>query len=166
MTAALLMAAGCADPLQSAAVAALGPEDPRVPPGPLHRPGQPCLVCHGEGGSATRMSVAGTVFRDPTTRLPVADAKVELLDAVHKSIVVRSNCAGNFWLYPATFTPALPMWAAVEQGTHRVEMESPLHLDGDCGSCHSDPAAQTSAGHLFVTDSVLQAATIPLSVCP
>ena len=34
------------DPVQSEAVADLGGEAPGVAPGPLHRPGQPCLVCH------------------------------------------------------------------------------------------------------------------------
>src|SRR5450432_160855 len=44
---------GCGDPVHDTAVSALGPEAPGVPKGPLHRPGQPCVLCHGPQGSAT-----------------------------------------------------------------------------------------------------------------
>src|ERR1700683_3328645 len=36
---------GC-NPVLDDAIADLGPEKPGVHPGPLHRPGQPCLLCH------------------------------------------------------------------------------------------------------------------------
>ena len=55
---------GCfVDPVHDEQVAALGPEPAGESPGPLHRPGQPCLVCHGGLGPAHQsFSVAGTVF--------------------------------------------------------------------------------------------------------
>ena len=41
-------------------------EAPGVRRGPLHRPGQPCLLCHdGALGDPQRFTVAGTVFQTP-----------------------------------------------------------------------------------------------------
>ena len=42
--------AACVDESHELQVQALGAEVPGVPMGPLHRPGQPCLVCHGDQG--------------------------------------------------------------------------------------------------------------------
>ena len=54
----------CYDPVHDQEVAALGGEAPGVSPGPTHRPGQPCNVCHGGVGPANlRFSVAGTVYQ-------------------------------------------------------------------------------------------------------
>ena len=64
--AAVLLAAAvvaCVDESHELQVQALGGEAPGVSPGPLHRPGQPCLVCHGEPGPASHKFVmAGTVY--------------------------------------------------------------------------------------------------------
>ena len=163
---AALLAAACGDPLHAAQVAALGPEDPRVPPGPMHRPGQPCLVCHGDGGSATPLAAAGTLFRDPAATLPIAGADVILTDAARKSIALRTNCAGNFFVYPRSFAPVMPLWASAALGEHTIQMESPMHRDGDCAQCHADGAGPASAGHLFLTDDPLVSATLRPSVCP
>ena len=46
----------CVDETHELQVQALGGEAPGVPKGPLHRPGQPCLVCHGEAGPASPSS--------------------------------------------------------------------------------------------------------------
>ena len=49
----LLMAASlscAADPVRERQIATLGGETPGVPHGPLHRPGQPCGLCHGADG--------------------------------------------------------------------------------------------------------------------
>jgi hypothetical protein len=67
----LAAAVGCgnfdpfSDPILDADKAALGPEDPNVPEGPLHRAGQPCAVCHRDGGEDPTFVFAGTVYRDP-----------------------------------------------------------------------------------------------------
>ena len=54
---------GCNDATHDEEVAALGAEDPAVPPGPDHRPGQPCLTCHGGIGPAKQQfSIGGTVY--------------------------------------------------------------------------------------------------------
>ena len=75
-------AAGCKDPVHDDAVSALPPEDPSVPPGPLHRPGQPCLVCHDGGGPGSLVfGTAGTIFQDQTDLTPLVAATVQLSDA-------------------------------------------------------------------------------------
>src|SRR5262245_50333962 len=58
-----LLAVGCTDPVRQAQIDKLGPEDPAVPVGPDHRPGQACVLCHSEGGPASSkaFAIAGTV---------------------------------------------------------------------------------------------------------
>src|SRR5689334_11225211 len=107
LAAALL--AGCGNPVQDARIAALGPEDPNVPPSNVHRPGQPCLLCHGPyKGASPEMTVAGTIYGyafDPDNSdadpIPVQDAVVELHDAygntpidetTNEKLVIKTNC--------------------------------------------------------------------------
>ena len=75
-------AISCYDPVHDQEVAALGGEAPGVPQGPLHRPGQPCNVCHGGIGPANlRFSVAGTVYQYSVSPSPAANgATVQLQD--------------------------------------------------------------------------------------
>jgi hypothetical protein len=84
--------------------------------------------------------------------VPAVGATVLLVDAAHAAVALRSNCAGNFFVAAERFAPALPLWASVRLGEQRIDMESPMHKDGDCARCHGDPAGPTSAGHLFVFD--------------
>ena len=60
----LLSAAACSsDPVRDQRIERLGPEVSGVPEGPLHRPNQPCLLCHaGAGPGDAVFSLAGTVF--------------------------------------------------------------------------------------------------------
>ena len=164
-----LLAAGCADPTQEARIAALGPEDPLLRPGPLHRPGQPCLVCH-DGGAASLFSAGGTIYRDRQGATPAADATVLLVDAAHTAIAVKTNCAGNFFVPARSFAPTMPLWASLRLGEERIDMESPMHKDGDCAACHGDPAGPTSAGPVFVFDgdglSASAAAAAAAAGCP
>src|SRR5262245_59193898 len=90
---------GCDDPLQERAVEALGPEPFDVPEGPLHRPGQPCVLCH-DGEDARAFSVAGTVYLTPDSDTPAAGASVGLVDAKGAGFVAITNCAGNFFVLP------------------------------------------------------------------
>src|SRR5262245_6092986 len=90
---------GCGDPVKDLAVDALGPEAPGVPEGPLHRPGQPCLVCH-DGGEARAFAMAGTVYLAPDSDLPAPGASVHMADAWGGSAVALANCAGNFFVKP------------------------------------------------------------------
>lgn len=151
-----LLVSACADPLWLEAVAALGPEQPDTPAGPLHRAGQPCLVCHSSSGSAPVLVAAGTVYRDPAAQTPSSGVEVILLDARRRSYVTYSNCAGNFFVAPSEFQPQLPLWVSLRYWQAgrvvQVDMDSPMHKDGDCGACHRSPKGPRSAGPVFLTD--------------
>jgi hypothetical protein len=113
----LLLVAACGDPTHDDAVSALGAEKPGVPPGPLHRPGQPCLTCHGEDGPASyRLSFGGTVYAYLDGDAPGAGAAVRVLDAKHRTFDVAANCVGNFWIPKGDFAPTFPVTAAVTIG--------------------------------------------------
>src|SRR5690606_33596927 len=82
---AALGATACGDPVLDARIEALGGEVDGVEPGEFHRPGQPCVLCHGKyGGEEPEMSVGGTIFAIPTTPdnenevIPVEGVKVLL----------------------------------------------------------------------------------------
>lgn len=154
------------DPFHSDAVAALGPETRGVRRGPLHRPGQPCLTCHGGAGPAHFvMSVAGTVYQQDNGRVPFANALVKLTDSRGHHIVTGTNCAGNFFVQPAEFTPVYPMWVAVSYGGQDTNMNTPIFRWGSCGGCHVDPRGPSSPGHVFFQLS-FNKYKFPPSGCP
>jgi hypothetical protein len=157
--------AACADPARQRAIDALGDEDPDVAPGPLHRAGQPCLVCHARGGVARVMSAAGTVYRDAERTSPLAGADVTLTDSASRSVTVRSNCAGNFFAYESAFAPTFPVFARVSWRGRSVDMQSLIHRDGDCARCHADPQSPRAVGHLYLEFSAARAADIPVAHC-
>ena len=153
------------DPLERAKVAALGPEDPAIPVGPLHRAGQPCAVCHRAGGLASPHTASGTVYRDPLARIAVADVAVTLRDASGRTFTTKTNCAGSFYVKDTEFAPTYPLWVSVQLGEFPWEMSSPIHREASCAACHVDPAGPTSAGHVFLTNDDTMFATIPLRPC-
>jgi hypothetical protein len=165
------LAPGCgnfaplSDPIHDEEVAALGPEVPNVPKGPLHRAGQPCAVCHGEGGEDPTFVFAGTVYRDPVETIAVADATVVLTDAAGHTFMTTTNCVGNFYVKANEFQPTPPVWASVQRIEFPWNMESPIHREASCTKCHYDPAGPASAGHLFVTDDQTTFASIPSRPC-
>lgn len=152
------VATGCgnlnplSDPIENAEVAALGPEDPNVPIGPLHRVGQPCAVCHRDGGEAPTFAFAGTVYRDPVEKIAVADATVVLTDVAGHTFMTTTNCVGNFYVKASEFQATPPVWTSVQRIEFPWNMDSPIHREASCAKCHYDPAGPASAGHLFVTD--------------
>src|ERR1700677_3462733 len=105
------------DPVLDDAVAALGPETPPgVRPGPLHRPGQPCLLCHdGAFGDPPAFSVAGTVYRIPSSLEPAVDATIELADVTgsRPPKPPLTNTAGNFYIPVQEWTPVFPLRVVV-----------------------------------------------------
>lgn len=145
---------GCGDPVADAAVSALGAEAPGVPPGPKHRPGQPCVVCHGPSGAARpAFSFAGTVYREKGKPTALGRADVTISDAAGRKFVARSNCAGNFYVDAAQFTPQPPFWVSVTFLAETIEMESPVFREGSCAACHHEPAGALSAGAVFLVES-------------
>ncbi|HEX3598376.1 MAG TPA: hypothetical protein VHU80_24880 [Polyangiaceae bacterium] len=149
--ASLVMA--CNDPVRNTQLNELGDEAETVPAGPLHRPGQPCLACHGgEGPADGAFALAGTVYQASNDAKPLHDATVRLIDSVGAEYAVVSNCAGNFWASADNFRPAWPVWTKIEYGSESVEMTSAMFREGSCGECHADPATPRSVGHLYFAD--------------
>ena len=148
--------AGC-DPVVDDAVAALGPEKPGVPPGPTHRPGQPCLLCHdGSLFHPHQFTVAGTVFQRTDTVDPAVGVQVDLTDIRGAVTTVTANMAGNFYLTPAQYDPTFPLQVSLRSGSTLVAMETliegngTVEPNGGCASCHADPAGPSSPGHVAV----------------
>jgi hypothetical protein len=145
------LAAFACDPVQNDAVDALGDEVPGVRPGPLHRPGQPCLVCHdGTLGNPNEFSVAGTIFQNAFARTAAAGATVTLTGADGKTFEAYTNEAGNFYIQPREWTPAYPMKAAVTYQGITVKMTAVIGRDGSCGKCHTDPVGPGSPSHIYI----------------
>jgi hypothetical protein len=143
----------CADPVRDQEIAALGPETPGVKRGPLHRPGQPCLLCHDATGNRdTPFAVAGTVYATADKPTPLNNVQVKLTDSAGQQFTVRSNCAGNFYVSPHVFSPHYPLWVTVAAEDQSIDMESLVYRDGSCASCHTDPKNPSSAGHVFLLD--------------
>lgn len=139
------------DPVNDNSIAALGGEAPGVPRGPLHRPGQPCVLCHdGSIGNPPGFTVAGTVFVEPTTLQPAVDAGVALTDSLGQTFTATTNEAGNFWVLPHQFQPTYPMKVAVMFGDASVNMTADVGRDGSCAKCHVDPPGPTSPGHVYI----------------
>jgi cytochrome c553 len=149
----LLLAVACKDPMRQRSLAELGGEAAGVPAGPLHRPGQPCLICHGEDGPANaRFVLAGTVYQHRTGPAPLHDARIRFIDSTGVQYAVSSNCAGNFWVSAPNYRPAWPVWMKVEYGASFIEMQSPTFREGSCAACHESPASPSSAGQLYFAD--------------
>jgi hypothetical protein len=153
------------DPEHEAKVKKMGPEDPQVQIGPLHRPGQSCVVCHADGQEAPAFSVAGTIYRDITMSIPLPDVEVQMIDARAMTFTAVSNCVGNFYLQPSEFTPVSPLWVSLRLGQEKIDMESPIYREWSCAACHTDPTGPASAGHIFLAADDLVAARLPTRPC-
>ncbi|UQA56936.1 hypothetical protein [Polyangium aurulentum] len=140
---------GCGDPLREETIARLGDEAPGIAPGPLHRAGQPCLLCH-DGSTSTPFSVAGTIHLRSDGAQPAASTLVRLVDGLGNTHRVATNCAGNFFVRPGDFAPAWPLWIRIERGDWAQEMDSPVNGDGSCATCHAPSPSPGSAGPVYV----------------
>jgi hypothetical protein len=150
LCAAFCMLAAC-DPVVDNAIQALGSESNGVRPGPRHRPGQPCLLCHdGAIGDPREFSVAGTVFLHQSGSAAADGATIELHGADGTTQRVGANSAGNFYLSPGEFTPKFPLEVDVVYRGATVKMHGTIGRDGACASCHVDPAGPASPGQVYV----------------
>ena len=153
-----LWALAACDPVRDDAIAALGPEAPGVRRGPLHRPGQPCLLRHdGAIGDPQRFTVAGTVFETPGDKLAAVGTDVSLVDSKTASITLQTNAAGNFYATASQYDPSFPIQVSIQgAGGEVVRMQTliegngTVEPNGGCASCHFDPPAQDSPGHVCV----------------
>ena len=142
---------GCGDPVHDDLISSLGPEDPKVPQGPLHRPGQPCLACHGGRGPAqAQFSMAGTVFNDPVKTTGQSGVTVTLTDSDMKVFAPVTNAAGNFLVHADEYTPHYPVHVSLSINQTTQAMTSHVGRDGSCASCHHDPVGTESPGHVYI----------------
>jgi hypothetical protein len=153
----VIAATSACDPVGDAAQAALGPETPGVRQGPLHRPGQPCLVCHdGALGDPPAFSVAGTIYQTPSSAAGVEGASVFLSDSSDggdtQYMTLASNAAGNFYVTPDQWNPVFPITSVVVvSATKTVIMQSDIGRNGACASCHVNPTGPASPGQVCIT---------------
>jgi hypothetical protein len=146
----------CFDPEHSNEVNALGGEAPGVSPGPLHRPGQPCLVCHGgQGPAKVQFSIGGTAFAANASAQPSNGAEIQLEDVTGSSWHVTANTAGNFFVLQSDWSPTYPL--SVPTVTDSSGKANPLHQmitidnrDGSCAGCHTLTPGTDSVGPVYI----------------
>jgi hypothetical protein len=138
------LASGCSDPVRDDAIAALGPEDSGGP-GPDHRPGQPCLLCHSSGGPASSkaFAIAGTVYKSSAANADGADnVVVQFIDARGGAPVVvpTTGPTGNFYVPIGDWpTMAFPVRVGLYDsldGPPVEIMKSLINREGSCNYCH------------------------------
>jgi hypothetical protein len=146
---------GCLDAVHDDEVQALGPEVSGVPAGPLHRPGQPCLTCHGGiGPASTQFSAGGTLYALQGQSAAAISAMVQIEDILGNVWTGKTNAAGNFYVLPSQFSPHYPtqmtVLAADAPSTAAIQMMTVASRDGSCADCHKNPAGPTSPGPVYV----------------
>lgn len=99
------------------ALAACVPEE-----GPLMKPGEDCLECHGGGDEARTWTAAGTWGGQ--------GSHVTITDSNGKSFTLRTNQVGNFYTAERL---AFPLRVSVDGS----EMPDPVTYGG-CNACHGE----------------------------
>lgn len=160
-----LAVAGCGNPVVDQRIDALGPEVTGVPPSEFHRPGQPCVLCHGAyEGDTPQMVVGGTVFAyrgdekyhtTIATNTQVPNVKVHLYDTTGTHDAV-TDCMGNFFVAVSDWNASFPLGVGIEcpdPGSNPPTysrgikyMKSRISRDGSCASCHYGPVSASSPG--------------------
>jgi hypothetical protein len=154
----LLLVVACGDPVQSAQRDALGPEDPSVPRGELHRPGQPCFVCHDN------FAAAGTIYQEDLVT-PFEGATVTLTDAAGSQATATTNSAGNFIIRKSEWKPTFPIGSYTDGNGNAVfgvavvgtdpnnsaQMITQIGRDLGCNACHGPARTASSPGPIYIT---------------
>jgi hypothetical protein len=141
LAASSMLAVSCTDPVRDRQIERLGPEDPAVPTGPEHRPGQPCVLCHSAGGPASKspFAIAGTIFETPAADANGADGvQVLFIDSSSATRTYQTTASGNFFI-PEREWPDLSFPFKVGLLTKDgkpVPMTSTVNREGSCNFCH------------------------------
>jgi hypothetical protein len=149
-----LASLSCLDPVHSDAVDALGGEAPGVRRGPTHRPGQPCLTCHGsDGPGRPEISVAGTVFDVRGSNVAAWGAEVTITDATGDGLTFNTNEAGNFYAFKTEWDPVFPLRTSVAYQSSKKDMTSRIGRDGSCATCHVGSGSNLQMPGVFAKDA-------------
>jgi hypothetical protein len=151
MLAASMAFEACVDESHELQVQSLGDEASGVPRGPLHRPGQPCLVCHGvEGPASHQFVLAGTAYATEGETAPSVGALVTLEDVGGSLHAETTNEVGNFYVQVGDWSPTFPLQVTISQGENAQQMLTHIGRAGSCADCHTATAGPLSAGPVYV----------------
>ena len=171
------------DPVHSAGVSGLGPENADLypPDSEYHRPGEPCALCHSDKGPAESVFVlGGTIFWGPDDyNARVDNAYVRVLDANKTKRCFVTNCNGNFYVKREDFDRiTFPMLVSVERTVKPGQDENTLvirrmssHIgrEASCAICHIQGLrdfASPGQIRLFNSEQEFKDKNIPLVECP
>ncbi len=138
-----------------------------------HRPGQPCLLCHGPGhiGSLPgnrRLEIAGTVFGfvDDNENAGVEGVTVTVTDATGFEFSAITNRTGNFMFevdsgrsdvsgsddgqVDLPREPTYPLSVSIEADGEVQTMKTKIWRNGSCAHCHGTSPSATSVGRVFL----------------
>jgi hypothetical protein len=159
--------ASCTDPVLDDKVNALGGEVDGVSQGPDHRPGQPCVVCHGPGGPASDdpFALAGTVYEGATSKQGAEGVELLLVDSLGSNPFRENNGlrapilttkSGNFFVRTSEWQNLrFPVLAGITRGVYR-KMQSHIGREPSCSACHHDPDPSvfgdrlSAVGHIYL----------------
>ncbi len=133
-----------------------------------HRPGQPCLLCHGpdhfpQAPGEKIFLLAGTVygFVDDADKDGLKNVDVEITDATMRTVTVTTNGAGNFivsegepkhkkgWLR-ISGTLEFPLQVAISRDGDERVMRTMIAQEGSCSRCHGPKPDIDSVGRIFL----------------
>lgn len=143
-----------------------------------HRPGQPCLLCHGDGHlleppGEERLALAGTVYGmiDDLENAGLANVTVTVTDATGLALAVQTNRTGNFMFnvkpgiteardrgrgrleIPRALT--YPLGVTIARGADTQTMKTKIWREGSCAHCHKATPGTDSVGRVYLLDPVM-----------
>jgi hypothetical protein len=164
------------DPVQNTRLTAFGDDFPvGLEETAYHRPGQPCVTCHGDRGSASpKFAAAGTIFwgscnitkteaadeklkNERCDLTPVRDAEIRIVSASGRTSCAVTNCWGNF-TFPVTGSNSVdfPFLVSIAkkgldgQYLQQAQMGGHVSREGSCSGCHDNPRRADSPGQVFL----------------
>lgn len=102
-----------------------------------HHPGEDCMMCHHQGGSATPYTVGGTLYTDSGGAKPAAGVTMHFIDGSGTDLVVVTQTNGNFWSTDPLVPPVIAFGSLCP---NVVPMQAPIATtDVGCNQagCHT-----------------------------